>query len=376
MVKRMIIMLVIVGILLGGIIGFEAYRPIMIRGFIEKAPVPHQTVSTVKAGSADWQSDQKAVGSLRAVNGADLSLEVAGIVDQIAFSSGDDVAAGAVLLRLKEADDLAKLHSLQATADLARITFERDQKQLKAQAISQATLDTDAGNLKNALALVDEQQADLDKKTLRAPFAGHLGLRAVDLGQYLAAGTTIVTLQALDPLYVDFSLPQQALAEVKVGQEVAALVDAYPTSRFSGAIVAIDPKIDTASRNVQVRALLKNPAHLLLPGMFATVRITTGTVQHLVTLPQTAIAFNTYGDLVYLVEDKGPDAKGQPQLVARQAIVTTGPRRGDQVAILAGVKEGDVVVSAGQLKLRNGSPLTIDNTIQPTDDPNPHPIEQ
>ena len=189
---------------------------------------PPQTVATVTAGLQDWQPQVEAVGSLRAVNGADLSLEVSGIVGQIDFNSGDDVAAGAVLLRLRSEDDAAKLLALQATADLAQVTYDRDVRQLKAQAISQATVDSDNFNLKNARAQVEQQKAMLDKKMLRAPFAGHLGIRAVDVGQYLNAGTTVVTLQALDPIYADFFLPQQALDRVRIGQAIAAKIDTYP----------------------------------------------------------------------------------------------------------------------------------------------------
>ncbi|HLI13683.1 MAG TPA: efflux RND transporter periplasmic adaptor subunit [Alphaproteobacteria bacterium] len=371
MTKRMILMLIVVGVVLGGIFGFQAFKAKMIKQFMASLSNPPQTVSTVRAASQSWQPQIEAVGSLRAVNGADLSLEVSGIVDQIDFKSGDDVQAGQVLLRLRADDDIAKLHSLEATAQLAQITFDRDSKQFKAQAVSQATLDSDAANLKNAKAQVAEQQAVVDKKVLRAPFAGHLGVRLVDLGQYLNAGTTIATLQALDPLYVDFYLPQQALDQIKVGQAVTAKIDAYPGQTFPGQILAINPLVDASTRNVQVRATLRNPDHKLLPGMYATVDIATGKPQVYVTLPQTAITYNPYGNTVFLVEDKGKNAQGQPQLVAHQSFVTTGDTRGDQVAVLSGVKDGDIVVTAGQIKLRNGTPIVINNTIQPTADAHP-----
>ena len=330
---------------------------------------PPQTVSTVTAGLQDWQPQVEAVGSLRAVNGADLSLEVSGIVDQIDFNSGDDVAAGAVLLRLRSADDEAKLQALQATADLAQVTYDRDVKQWKAQAISQATVDSDTFNLKNARAQVEQQKAMLDKKVLRAPFAGHLGIRAVDVGQYLNAGTTVVTLQALDPIYADFFLPRQALDQVKIGQAISAKVDTYPDQHFAGKITAINPQVDTSSRNVQVRATLGNANRRLLPGMYATVDIDIGSPQRHITLPQTAIAYNPYGSTVFLVEQEGSARSAQ------QTFVTTGAKRGDQVAVLSGVKEGDVVVTAGQMKLRNGSPVMIDNKVQPTSDAAPTPAD-
>jgi membrane fusion protein, multidrug efflux system len=375
MIKRMAIMLIAVGVMFGGIYGFQAYKAAMIKKVLAAMAAPPQTVATATAAYQEWQPQLEGVGSLRAMKGADLSLQVAGIVDEIDFESGEDVKEGALLLRLQADDDIAKLHSLQATAALARITYDRDLRQFKAQAVSQQTLDTDLQNLKSAEAQVAEQQATVDYKFLRAPFAGRLGIRQADLGQYLAAGTTIVTLQALDPIFVDFYLPQQALDQVKVGQQVTAKVDTYPEQNFPGEISAINPKVDTTTRNVQIRATLRNPDRKLLPGMYATISIAAGAPQRHITLPQAAITYNPYGNTVYIVGDKGKAANGQPNLVARQSFVTTGPVRGDQVAVLSGVKEGDVVVTAGQIKLHNGSPLAIDNSVQPADDADPHPVD-
>jgi membrane fusion protein (multidrug efflux system) len=369
MIKRMVIMLIAVGIVLGGFFAFQNFKAHIIQQVMATMANPPQTVATATAGLQDWQPQVEAVGSLRAVNGADLSLEVSGIVGQIAFNSGDDVAAGTLLLQLRSEDDAAKLLALQATADLAQVTYERDARQLKAQAISQATVDSDNFNLKNARAQVDQQKAMLDKKMLRAPFAGHLGIRAVDVGQYLTAGTTVVTLQALDPIYADFFLPQQALDRIRIGQSIAAKIDTYPGRTFAGTIAAINPQVDANSRNVQVRATLGNPDRRLLPGMYATIDIDIGAPQRHITLPQTAIAYNPYGSTVYLI-----DRQGAAQ-TARQTFVTTGATRGDQVAVLSGVKEGDVVVTAGQMKLHNGSPVTIDNKVQPTSDAAPPPTD-
>jgi membrane fusion protein, multidrug efflux system len=369
MIKRMIIMLIAVAVVLGGFFAFQNFKANIIKQVMAKLANPPQTVSTVTAGLQDWQAQMDAVGSLRAVNGADLSLEVSGIVDQLHFNSGDDIAAGTVLLRLRSDDDAAKLQALQATADLAQITYDRDVKQWKAQAISQATVDSDTYNLKNARAQVEEQKATLDKKILRAPFAGHLGIRAVDVGQYLNSGTTVVTLQALDPIYVDFFLPQQSLDRIKIGQAISAKVDTYRDQTFAGKITAINPLVDTSSRNVQVRATLGNPDHRLLPGMYATVDIDIGAPERQITLPQTAIAYNPYGSTVFLIEQNGAAR------TAQQTFVTTGATRGDQVAVLSGVKEGDVVVTAGQMKLRNGSPVTINNSVRPTSDAVPAPTD-
>jgi membrane fusion protein (multidrug efflux system) len=376
MSKRMTIMLIAVGLVFGGVFGVQFFMKTMIKKFMSAMPQPAQTVSTVTAAMQEWQPQIEAVGSLRAVNGADLAFEVPGIVKELHFNSGDDVAAGDILLTLRADDDIAKLAALQATSALSQINHQRDQEQFKIKAVSQATLDTDAANLKNAKAQVAEQEAVVAKKTLRAPFAGHLGVRAVDIGQYIGAGTTVVTLQALDPIYADFFLPQQALNQIRLEQTVTIKVDTYPNQDFTGTITAINPKVDPATRNVQVRATLKNPDRRLLPGMYATVNVATGDKQRYVTLPQTAVTYNPYGETVYLIDDKGENPQGQPQLIARQVFVTAGLKRGDQVAILSGVEDGQTVVTAGQIKLRNGSPVMVDNTIRPTADADPIPIDQ
>lgn len=376
MIKRMLIMLILVGAVLGGLFGFKTF----VNGKIQEAMAGManmpQTVSAAKAETSDWQPRIDAVGSLRAVRGAELSLEVPGVVETISFQSGDEVKAGQVLLTLRKEDEEARLQSLEATASLAQITYDRDVKQLKAQAISQAIVDNDEANLRNARAQVAVQKAILDKKTLRAPFDGKLGLRQVDLGQFLSAGTEIATLQSLDPIFIDFLLPQQAVAQITVGEKVRAKVDAFPGRTFEGKITAINPKIDTGSRNVQVRATVSNVDQKLLPGMFATVELDTGTAQRLVTLPQTAVSYNPYGSLVYIVDEKGQGPDGKPQLVARQVFVTTGATRGDQVAILKGVSEGDTVVTSGQIKLRNGVPIVVNNSAVPTNDAAPKIVDK
>jgi membrane fusion protein (multidrug efflux system) len=376
MMLRMILMLAGAAVVIGGFLWFQQFKGKMIEQALAAMANPPQTVSTIVATEQSWQPELSAVGNLRAVNGATLSLEVGGIVDKINFQSGDDVKAGQILLQLRAEDDIAKLQSLQASAALAQVNYDRDLQQFRARAVSKAVVDSDEFNLRNARAQVDQQQAVVDKKTLRAPFAGHLGIRQVDLGQYLNPGTAVVTLQALDPLYVDFTLPQQALSQLAVGQKVAAHVDAFPGQEFPGKIIAINPQVDTDSRNVQVRASLGNPDRRLLPGMFATVMIDAGAPQRLVTLPQTAIAYNSYGSTVFLVEKAAPAAEGKQQLVAKQTFVTTGATRGDQVAVLTGVKAGDVVVTAGQIKLHNGSPVAINNKVQVSDNPQPNPPDE
>jgi len=376
MTKRMTIMLVAVVLLFGGIFGFQAFKGVMIRKFMSAARVPPQTVSTAKVQFAEWQGEFQAVGTLRAVRGADLAPEVPGVITAIHFESGQAVQAGAPLVQLNAESDMAKLHSLGANAELAEVNYERDRKQLEFQGVSQAVVDTDAANLKNAKAQVAEQQALVNKKLVRAPFDGRLGIRAVDLGQYVNAGTKLVTLQALESVYVDFNAPQKSLGKVALKQKIVLKADAFPDQEFVGEISSIDPKVDPATRNVQVRATVRNPKHSLLPGMFATVVIASGGPQRFLTLPQTAVSYNPYGDTVYVVEEsKGKDEK--VALIAQQKFVTTGETRGDQVAILSGIKEGDTVVTAGQIKLRSGGvPVIVNNSIQPANEPAPKPKDQ
>jgi membrane fusion protein (multidrug efflux system) len=382
MVKPLIIVVLCVVLVIGGVFAWQAFIGKMIGKFMAQAASAPQTVSTVVAKKTTWQDQIRAIGSLRAVRGADLSAQASGVVDKIAFDSGNDVPAGKVLLHLMPNDDYAKLEQLQASAELAEQTLKRDREQFAAEAISQATIDTDVSTLKSAKAQVVAQQALIEEKIVKAPFAGRLGIRQVDLGQYLAAGTTVVTLQALDPMLIDFYVPQQALEHLKVGQAATASVDTFPGESFQGTVESINSKVDNASRNVQVRASFKNADKRLVPGMFATVSIDSGESTTQITVPQTCITYNPYGDTVYVLvhatgaDAKNADAKGtdaKPQDTVEQRFVKLGPTRGDQVSILSGVNEGDVVVSAGQIKLRNGSPVVVNNSVQPTDDINPTP---
>jgi membrane fusion protein (multidrug efflux system) len=365
----MIIMLVVVAAVLGGVFYYKHYSDTKGMAMMMAGMKP-PTVSTIKAAAQDWQPKLEGVGSTRAVNGADLSFEVAGVVENLYFESGSNVEQGAILAQLRAEDDVARLKTLQAAEELADVNYQRDMKQLKTQAISQAAADADSAALEEAKAQVTQQQAIIDKKTLRAPFAGHLGIRLADLGQYLNPGTVVVTLQQIDPVYVDFNLPEQALTQLAVGQKATAVVDAYADKAFEGEIAAINSKVDSASRNVLVRASIKNPDHKLLPGMFAHINVEVGTMQHYITVPQTAITYNPYGDTVYIVDGD------EDKLTAKQVFVTEGPTRGDQVAILTGLKDGDEVVTAGQIKLRNGTPVLVNNEVQPANDPDPKPHDQ
>jgi membrane fusion protein (multidrug efflux system) len=376
MIKRMIIMLIIVSIILGGIFGFINFKERMIKEYMASQGEPIHTVSTITANAMDWLPKMEAVGSLQASQGTNISAEVPGIVEEIYFKQGDNVKLGMPLLQLRAKDEQAKLEALKATAEINRITYNRNLAQFEVNAISKQTLDIDKANLEVATANVNQQQALLNKKLIRAPFTGKLGIRLVDVGQYLEAGTAISTLQALDTIFVDFFLPQQALSSLKTGQQITINSDTYPSDSFTGDITVINPIVDTNTRNVQIRATLNNPKHKLLPGMYVTVSITTGSAQRYITLPRTTITFNSFGSTVYRLENNGQDEKGKAKLIAKQSLVTTGATRGDQITILTGVKEGETIVTTGQIKLRNGSPVTVDNSIQPSNDANPQPSDQ
>jgi membrane fusion protein, multidrug efflux system len=370
----MIIMVLGVILLVAGI-GFVVFRNIMQQIAQGSAPQPPEVVTAMKAATQEWQPQLNAVGSLRAVRGVDVTTEIAGLVREIRFKSGDEVKAGAVLIQLNADSDLATLASLKAAADLAQTTLNRDRVQLSAEAISQAQVDGDEADLKSKRAQAQSQQATIDKKTIRAPFAGRLGITLINPGQYLNPGDKVVTLQTIDPIFMDFNLPQEQVSQVALGQSVAVLSDAYQGQTFSGKVTAIDAKIDTTTRNVQIEATVANPKKQLLPGMFGRAAVDSGDKKTYLTLPQTSITYNPYGATVFVAAEK-KDAKGKSQLQAQQVFITPGPTRGDQVAILKGVSEGAMVVTSGQLKLKNGTPVRIDNSVQPSNDQNPTPQER
>jgi membrane fusion protein (multidrug efflux system) len=370
--RRLIVVVVAVVCLLAALVGFNIFKQHLLAKIRTQNASPPQTVSTTTAELSDWQPEVTSVGSMRAYRGVDVTTEVAGLVRTVNFKSGDEARNGAVLVELNADSDVAQLHALQAAADLSQTTYNRDKMQFEAQAISQATLDADAADLKNRHAQAEAQAALVAKKTLRAPFAGRLGITTLNPGQYLNPGDKVVTLQAIDPILVDFRVPQRELGRIASDQTVHLTADAFPGETFDGKVTAIDPRIDTASRNFQVEASVTNSAQRLLPGMFARVAVQSGSMKHYLTLPQTAITYNPYGATVFLAV-RSKDGKS---LTAQQVFVTVGATRGDQVAVVSGIKQGDQVVTSGQLKLKNDTPLTVDNSVVPKDDPNPAPQEQ
>lgn len=369
--KRMIIMLIIAGVIVGGIVAFQGFKNTMIAKAIKGQANPPQTVSTTVAQESTWQPTVEALGSFSASQQASLSAEVSGRVTAIHFDSGQAVRAGQPLVELNPEPLKAQLAQLEVQAGLAELNLKRDEAQLNVQAISQSVVDTDKATLKSAQAQVATQRALIAQKTISAPFSGQLGIRQVNLGQYLAPGAAVVTLQKLDPMEVDFTVPQSQIDLVRVGMKAQVETSAVPGRIFNATVTAVEPQIDTATRNLKVRARVPNPGNTLLPGVFATVRITQGQPAQHVTLPNAAVSYNPYGATVFIVKDDGKGTDGKPRLTVQQRFITTGPTRGDQVAILKGVKVGEIVVTAGQLKLRNASPVTVNNSVQPSDNPNP-----
>jgi membrane fusion protein (multidrug efflux system) len=370
---RLLITIVVVIVIVGAAFGLKIV--LLMKKYASDGKLPTATVTVMKADVQPWQPHLTAVASLRASKGVDVTTELEGMVSAIHFNSGDNVKAGDLLLELNTDTDVAQLRALQASADLSSKVLVRSKAQAAVEAISQTQLDTDAADLESKKALVAEQQATVNKKAIHAPFSGRLGINTVVPGQYIKAGDPIVTLQALNPLYADFNVPQQELARLEVGQSVNLSTDAFPGQTFSGKVHAINSKVDSTTRNVQIEAVIDNSAAHLLPGMFANVSVDMGAKQSYITLPQAAITYNPYGATVYLANTVKKTDKNTG-LEAQQVFVTTGATRGDQVAVITGIKPGDVVVTSGQLKLSNGLALKIDEGTPPKNDPNPAPQEQ
>ncbi len=377
MTRRMKLMLLISGIVLALLFAYLVVLPYLIMNvFMSKSDfIQVQTVATTHARKMMWQSQVRAVGTLHAVEGADLSSELAGIVTRIAFKPGDDVKQGQLLIQLRDDSDRAQLAALRATAEQNAQTYARNVALLKTNAISKQQYDIANANMKSSRAQAEAQAALVEKKAIRAPFAGRVGIRMVDVGQYVNAGTALVTLQQLDPIYVDFSVPQQQAGLLRPGDLVTLTSDGARDRTFTGHVVATDPKVDPVTRNLRVRAEISNPNKILIPGMFATVVISIGGERPQLTLPQTAISYNPYGDVVYVVT-KGKDEKGKDVLVANQRFVVLGETRGDQIAVLEGITPQDEVVSSGQLKLKNGAIVNVNNAVRLPENPAPKPVQR
>lgn len=396
--KRMLVMLALIVLLAAGL-GGGFY--LHVQNLMASAPKPTpSTVSTTKVQAQEWQPQLIAIGNLTAVNGVDVTTEVPGIVSRVAIQSGTNVKAGTELVELNSAPAKAQLAALEAAANFAATTLKRDQA--LDGVISKANIDKDSADLKSKAALVEQQKALIAQKTIRAPFAGEIGIVNVNIGQYLNPGAMIVSLQDLTLMHVDFLVPQSQIGSLAVGQVANIKLEAFPDRTFPGKVTAINSKVDSNTRNVTVRATVPNPDKLLRPGMFVRVAVDIGEKRKHLTLPQTAITYNSYGSTVFIVkpaseaktstENAGqgteasapekPAESENPQngtsaqgLLAEQVFVTTGDTRGDQVAILKGVEQGQEVVTSGQLKLKTGAPVVVNNSVQPPNDPNPTPQE-
>jgi membrane fusion protein (multidrug efflux system) len=359
MIKRMLLMLVVMTLLVGGIIGYKLFGRHMMSVAMAAQKPPPAAVSTADARELAWQPALHSVGSFVATQGIVVSAQLDGVVKEIAFEPGSAVEAGRLLVQQDVSTEQAELASAEAAATLAELNLARAQELRAGGSNTKSDLDGALAASAQARANVAAIKSMIEKKTIRAPFAGKVGIRQVNLGQFLRSGAAIVPLQALDPIFFDFALPQQEAARVAAGQKVDITVDAFPGRVFAGTVSALNPNVDEATRTLQVQATLDNGDGRLQPGMFGSAEVLLPAAEKVVTIPLSAIVYNPYGNAVYVVEPAAPDQG----LVARQQFVQTGAMRGDQVAITKGVRAGATVVTAGQLKLRNGASVVVDNSV-------------
>jgi membrane fusion protein (multidrug efflux system) len=372
MAKRMILMLALAGLLIVGL-GFVKFRQIktaMAQG--ASFQPPPEAVTTILAKQETWPATLNVIGTAAAVQGVTVSADLPGTVARIAFDSGKSVSAGDVLVELDTRQERAQLAAMEAQRDLAHINFGRMQQLVQQGVVAQTEYDNAIAQQKATDAQVGEIRATIARKTILAPFSGVLGIRQVNLGQYLAAGEAIVSLQSLNPIYVNFGVPQQTSGQVRVGGGLRVFSNDVGGMKFSGRVTALDSIVNEATRNVQVQATLANPGGKLHPGMFVQVEMATGADRPVIALPGTAINYAPYGDSVYVVSDL-KDPKGNTYRGVRQQFVKVEGSRGDQVAIISGVKPGDEVVSSGVFKLRNGAAVQVNNKVQPGNNPAPKP---
>lgn len=376
--KRMMWMLIGTGVVFGGVFGMKWFGGKMMNQYFDNMPMPPAVVSSAVAKSENWAASLNGVGSVVASNGADVTTESGGIIAALHFESGARVKKGDLLVTLSAGTERADLARLQAQADLAQSEFARLERLYKLDAISKSELDRAQADLSAARAGADAQRAKLAQKQIRAPFSGQLGIRQVNVGQYLSAGTPIVSLQAINPVFVDFTLPEQNQAAVQNGQTVSVVVDSQPGRTFSGVISAIEPLVDSKTRNFKVRARFDNADEALRPGLFARASIGLARTANVVTIPQTSVSYNPYGNSVYVIQSvKGKDADGKAvdELVVRRRFIKTGETRGDLVAVTDGLKAGEQVATSGLLKLQNDSKVKINNTVQPSASATPTPTD-
>ena len=382
---RWILMLIGVVVVFGGVFGIKAFFAAQTNKFFDNMPQPAAAVSSAKAQAQRWGDGGDAVGTFNAVNGIDVTTEAGGVVRTIEFEAGQPVGAGAVLLRLNTANEDATLKALEASAKLARVQADRWQKLAADKLVSLDDVQSRVTAAATAQAQVEAQRALIAQKTIRAPFAGQLGIRKINLGQYIAPGEALVSLQQMDPILLDFALPEQLMDKMAKGGAVRASVDALPGQAFDGTITAIDPQVDASTRNFKVQATFRNPDGALRPGSFAKVGFDLGGERDVVVIPQTAVSFSPYGNAVFVISKVKrkageTDMQGKPltgdKFIVTQRFIKTGATRGDLIAVSDGLKPGEEVVTSGLLKLRNDAEVTVNNAVQPTASAAPTPANR
>jgi len=374
MTKRLILTLVAMAAILGGL-GFVKFRQVEA-GIAQSASfqMPPTAVTTVVAQRETWPSTLTVIGTAAAIEGVTVSADLPGTIDKIHFESGQWVHEGDILVELDTRQERAQLANLEAQRDLAGINYGRAQELVKAGVIPHSEYDNANAQQKATVAQVGDIKAAIARKTIHAPFTGLLGIRQVSLGQYLAAGQAIVSLQSVDPIYVNFGVPQQQTAQMRPGRTLRATNGDLPGMAFTGKITALDSVVNEQTRNIQVQATLANKGNKLRPGMFVQVELPVGESRQVVPLPASAINYAPYGDSVFIVAQM-KDAKGKSYRGVRQQVVKVEGSRGDQVGITSGINPGDEVVSSGVFRLRNGAPVQVNNTVKPDNNPSPKPEE-
>jgi len=373
MAKRMLVMLMATALIVGAL-GFVKFKQIQTAvGQAASFQPPPEAVTTITAIEEQWPETLSAIGSVAAVQGVTISADLPGTVDRIGFEAGQAVREGEVLALLDTRQEQAQLAAAEAQRDLARLNFARMQGLLGENVVSRAEFDRATADQRQSDARVGEIRATIERKTIRAPFSGILGIRRVNLGQYLSAGDALVTLQSLNPIYVNFGVPQQAMGQVRAGRAVRVTVGDLAGVELSGRITAIDSVVDESTRNVQAQATLANADGKLKPGMFVQASVGVGKSQSVITLPASSISYAPYGDSVFIVENMKDPKSGESYKGVRQQFVKLGMGRGDQVAVLSGVKPGQEVVTSGVFKLRSGAAVQVNNKVQPGNNPAPKP---
>ena len=375
MIRKILIAVFIVLVVVGALAGIKTLQIKTLIAGGKSFVLPPETVSSAVAREEKWQGTLTAIGSVTAVQGVTVTPEIAGLVREIGFESGAVVSKGDLLVRLDTSAEEAQLRALEARAELARLTVDRDRTLRSQNMLSQAELDTAEATLKQTQGNADSIRVAIQKKTIRAPFAGRLGIRLINLGQYLDMGKPIVSLQSLTPVYAEFSLPQQELARLKTGMRVNVTTDAYPGRKFEGTLTAINPDLDTQTRSVGLQATFENAEQLLRPGMFARVEVLLPEEEKVLVVPATSVLSAPFGDSVYVIESEPGKDGGKPGLVVRQKFIRTKGARGDFVSIASGLKAGDRIVSAGIFKLRNGMSVIENNDLSPKNDLAPRPSD-